>query len=45
MMLMVPMNRRGQSEEHAAAIAFLASDDVGHINGQVVGAGGGMNMM
>jgi len=45
MMSIVPMNRRGQSEEHAAAIAFLASDDVGHINGQVVGAGGGMNMM
>lgn len=45
MMSIVPMNRRGLSEEHAAAIAFLASDDVGHINGQVVSAGGGMNMM
>jgi NAD(P)-dependent dehydrogenase (short-subunit alcohol dehydrogenase family) len=45
MMSIVPMNRRGRSEEHAAAIAFLASDDVGHINGQVLGAGGGMNMM
>ena len=41
----VPMNRRGVSEEHAAAIAFMASDDVGHITGQVLSAGGGMNML
>ena len=45
MMGTVPMNRRGQSEEHAAAIAFLCSDDVGHITGQVLSAGGGMNMI
>lgn len=44
MMSIVPMNRSGASEEHAAAIAFMASDDVGHITGQVLSAGGGMNM-
>lgn len=41
----VPMNRRAVSEEHAAAIVFMASDDVGHITGQVLSAGGGMNML
>jgi dihydroxycyclohexadiene carboxylate dehydrogenase len=45
LMATVPMNRRAASEEHAAAIAFLASDDVGHITGQVLSAGGGMNML
>lgn len=45
MMSIVPMNRSGVSEEHAAAIAFMASDDVGHITGQVLSAGGGMNML
>lgn len=45
MMSIVPMNRRAFSEEHAAAIAFMASDDVGHITGQVLSAGGGMNML
>ena len=45
MMSIVPMNRSGRSEEHAAAIAFMASDDVGHITGQVLSAGGGMNML
>ena len=44
MMNIVPMNRRAASAEHAAAIAFMASDDVGHITGQVLSAGGGMNM-
>jgi NAD(P)-dependent dehydrogenase (short-subunit alcohol dehydrogenase family) len=45
LMSTVPMNRRAVSEEHAAAIAFMASDDVGHITGQVLSAGGGMNML
>ena len=45
LMATVPMNRRAASEEHAAAIAFMASDDVGHITGQVLSAGGGMNML
>jgi len=45
MMSIVPMNRSGRSEEHAAAIAFMASDDVGHITGQILSAGGGMNML
>ncbi len=45
MMGTVPMNRRGTVYEHAAAIAFMASDDVGHITGQVLSAGGGMNML
>jgi len=39
-----PMSRPATSEEQAAAIAFLASDDVGHITGQVLSSSGGMNM-
>jgi dihydroxycyclohexadiene carboxylate dehydrogenase len=39
-----PMARPGTSDEQAAAIAFLASDDVGHITGQVLSSSGGMNM-
>ncbi len=41
----VPMGRQATSDEQAAGIAFLASDDVGHITGQTLSAGGGMNML
>ncbi len=41
----VPMGRQASTDEQAAGIAFLASDDVGHITGQVLSAGGGMNML
>lgn len=41
----VPMGRQGTTDEQAAGIAFLASDDVGHITGQMLSAGGGMNML
>ncbi len=35
----VPMGRRGEPEEQAAAIAFLASDDASFITGQVLWVG------
>lgn len=44
-MQITPMGRPATSDEQAAAIAFLASDDVGHITGQVLSASGGMNML
>lgn len=41
----VPMGRQATADEQAAGIAFLASDDVGVITGQMISAGGGMNML
>ena len=41
----VPMGRQATADEQAAGIAFLASDDVGHLTGQILSAGGGMNML
>ncbi|MCK7592368.1 3-oxoacyl-ACP reductase FabG [Pseudomarimonas salicorniae] len=38
----VPAGRAGRPEEVAALIAFLASDQAGYINGQVIGINGGM---
>ena len=40
----IPMNRFGQVEDVAKAVAFLASDEAGYITGQVVGVDGGMAM-
>ena len=40
----IPMNRFGQVEDVANAVAFLASDEAGYITGQVVGVDGGMAM-
>ncbi len=37
----IPMGRRGDAAEQAAAIAFLASDDASYITGQVIPVGGG----
>jgi NAD(P)-dependent dehydrogenase (short-subunit alcohol dehydrogenase family) len=35
------MGRKGLSEEQAAAIVFLASDDASFITGQILPVGGG----
>ncbi len=37
----IPMGRRGEADEQASAIAFLASHDASYITGQVLAAGGG----
>lgn len=37
----IPMGRRGEADEQAAAIAFLASPDASYITGQVLAVGGG----
>ena len=41
---MIPARRLGTVEDVAKAIAFLASDDAGYINGQVICVDGGMAM-
>lgn len=40
----IPMNRFGETEDIANAVAFLASDEAGYITGQVLGVDGGMAM-
>ncbi len=42
---LVPLGRKGQPEEVAYAVAFLASDRAAYITGQVLGIDGGMAMM
>ena len=37
----IPMGRRGEAYEQAAAIAFLASQDASYVTGQVLAVGGG----
>jgi 3-oxoacyl-[acyl-carrier protein] reductase len=39
---MVPMNRVGQAEEVASAVAFLMSDSASYITRQVLGVNGGL---
>jgi len=39
---LVPMQRAGSSEEIAALVNFLVSDDAGYITGQVININGGM---
>lgn len=41
---MIPMKRKGEPEEIAYAVAFLASDEAGYITGQCLGIDGGMAM-
>ena len=40
----IPMQRLGQPEDVARAVAFLASDDAAYITGQVLAVDGGMAM-
>jgi 3-oxoacyl-[acyl-carrier protein] reductase len=42
---LIPMGRKGQPEEIAHAVAFLASNQAAYITGQVLGIDGGMAMM
>jgi len=40
----IPAKRFGRSEEIAATVSFLASDDAGYITGQVIVVGGGIEL-
>jgi 3-oxoacyl-[acyl-carrier protein] reductase len=42
---MVPLVRKGETQEIADAVAFLASDQAAYITGQVLGVDGGITMM
>ncbi len=44
MLGMIPLGRKGQPEEIAKAVAFLASDDAAYITGHVLTVDGGMAM-
>jgi 3-oxoacyl-[acyl-carrier protein] reductase len=40
----IPMEKQGQPEDVASAVAFLASDEAGYITGEVIRVDGGMAM-
>ena len=40
----VPLGRTGRTEEVAAAVAFLCSDDASYITGQTLGVNGGLHI-
>lgn len=42
---MIPLGRKGETQEIADAVAFLASDQAAYITGQVLGVDGGITMM
>jgi 3-oxoacyl-[acyl-carrier protein] reductase len=42
---MVPMGRKGETQEIADMVAFLASDQASYITGQIIGIDGGIAMM
>ena len=42
---LIPLGRKGEAEEIAYAVAFLASDQAAYITGQILGVDGGMAMM
>lgn len=44
-MNIIPLGRKGEPEEIAYAVAFLASDQAAYITGQILGIDGGMAMM
>ena len=42
---LIPLGRKGEPQEIADAVAFLASDQAAYITGQILGVDGGMTMM
>lgn len=42
---LIPLGRKGEPQEIAYAVAFLASEQAAYITGQVLGVDGGMTMM